>query len=300
MTDERPVTQPRSRVNPALLAVCELPLRVSRFAARPGTALSKRPGIGWELNSSREYEFGDDPRSVDWNATARTGSLQVRTQFADVSVVLQLFPLLTRSMLVGHRRSKHAAQVEALMFLAALGSSRGHRSSLYVGAAPKVSLPARNPAVLVESLLGYDLLTGPALPGTEDALDTLQPAISPTLLVATVDLGTLRSRTRSLLEVSAGRDLCVLFVYDPTEVSPPAVGWMAFSSGAGAPSRHLLDTSRVRRYRERVRTEIAAVKHEIEVAGGRFLTVTTDRDVHEQMVEQLAAQRGNGGNLSLP
>lgn len=43
-----------------------------------GTTVSKRRGVGRDLIGMREYQPLDDPRSIDWKATARTSKMIVR------------------------------------------------------------------------------------------------------------------------------------------------------------------------------------------------------------------------------
>ena len=47
--------------------------------------LRQRAGVGLEFMDCREYVAGDDPRTVDWRATARTRQLQVRRYHQDAS-----------------------------------------------------------------------------------------------------------------------------------------------------------------------------------------------------------------------
>ena len=41
------------------------------------------PGAGSDSGDGRRYEPGDDVRRIDWNLTARSGDVQVRTTIAD-------------------------------------------------------------------------------------------------------------------------------------------------------------------------------------------------------------------------
>jgi uncharacterized protein (DUF58 family) len=56
--------------------------RLALGAAAGGYASAFR-GAGLEFEGTREYTPGDDPRRVDWNVTARTGRLHVKTFVAE-------------------------------------------------------------------------------------------------------------------------------------------------------------------------------------------------------------------------
>ncbi|WP_353354826.1 DUF58 domain-containing protein [Intrasporangium sp. DVR] len=56
-----------------------LPAKLSRLRQIDGRSAVRRRGQGTEFDSLRDYVEGDDVRSIDWRATARRGSVVVRT-----------------------------------------------------------------------------------------------------------------------------------------------------------------------------------------------------------------------------
>src|SRR6201999_4486086 len=85
-------------------------------------------GSGLDFAGMREYVETDDARHIDWNATARLSTPQVR-QFLedrDVSVWLRLGP--AASMTVGRPgRGKHDVLAELALLLARLFGRNGNR-----------------------------------------------------------------------------------------------------------------------------------------------------------------------------
>ena len=69
----------RVRVLPAFPSRKHLPSRLARLRELDGRAAVRVRGQGTEFDSLREYVFGDDVRSIDWRATARSKSTVVRT-----------------------------------------------------------------------------------------------------------------------------------------------------------------------------------------------------------------------------
>lgn len=87
---------------------------------RPGVrgagAPVKRRSDGFEFAELREYVDGDDPRRIDWAATARAGGLQTRVVFEDHALTLAAVLDGSGSMLVGRRESNAARALAAAEF----------------------------------------------------------------------------------------------------------------------------------------------------------------------------------------
>ena len=67
------------RALPAFPSLRHLPGRLARLRELDGRASVRVRGQGTEFDSLREYVLGDDVRSVDWRASARSRSVVVRT-----------------------------------------------------------------------------------------------------------------------------------------------------------------------------------------------------------------------------
>ncbi|AWX94417.1 DUF58 domain-containing protein [Paracoccus mutanolyticus] len=111
----------------------------SALAERPGTTATRRRGQGHEIREIRPFAEGDEPRHIDAAATARSGSLQVRSFHEDRERNLLLIADFRRPMLwgtAGRLRSVAAAEVLALM---------GWQASLHGGAVGVVALTDDGP-----------------------------------------------------------------------------------------------------------------------------------------------------------
>jgi uncharacterized protein (DUF58 family) len=92
-------------------------VRGARRSARRGSARrSPRPGDGLEFSQLRGYVDGDDPRRIDWAATARAGGLQTRVVFEDHALTLAAILDGSASMHVGRRESNYARALRAAEF----------------------------------------------------------------------------------------------------------------------------------------------------------------------------------------
>ena len=67
------------RVLPPFHSRKHLPSRLARLRELDGRAAVRVRGQGTEFDSLREYVRGDDVRSIDWRASARTRTVVVRT-----------------------------------------------------------------------------------------------------------------------------------------------------------------------------------------------------------------------------
>jgi len=87
---------------------------------RPGVrgagAPVKRRSDGYEFAELRGYVAGDDPRRIDWAATARAGALQTRVVFEDHALTFAVAIDASGSMFVGRTRSNYALASDAASF----------------------------------------------------------------------------------------------------------------------------------------------------------------------------------------
>jgi uncharacterized protein (DUF58 family) len=187
------------RVLPAFPSLRHLPSRLARLRELDGRAAVRVRGQGTEFDSLREYVRGDDVRSVDWRATARTRSVVVRTwqPERDRRVVLVLDTGRTSAGRVDDVPRLDSA-MDAALLLGALAARAGDLVSLVAG---DLGVRARTKGTHSRDVL-EDL---------QDAMSRLEPVLAETSwtrLVGAVD------------GVSRQRALVVLL----TPLEPSAVG----------------------------------------------------------------------------
>lgn len=93
-------------------------LRLPRTARalRDGNTAGTQAGASVELHDFREYQPGDDPRHLDWNAVARTGRLVLRLRREEVSPRIELLIDGSRSMAISDAKRARVREL-ALLFL---------------------------------------------------------------------------------------------------------------------------------------------------------------------------------------
>lgn len=116
----------RVTVLPEFKASKHLPSRLARLRELDGNTSVQIRGQGTEFDSLREYVRGDDVRSIDWRATARSTTTMVRTwrPERDRHVVILVDTGRTAAARVGDG-TRLDASLEAALLLGALASQGG-------------------------------------------------------------------------------------------------------------------------------------------------------------------------------
>ena len=108
----------------------ELELAASRRirSQRFGQSRSRFRGSGYEFDSHRKYEMGEDLRRVDWNVSARMQELHLKRHFEEKEVVVFLVVDVSRSMRFS--TAKWSKGIRTVQVAATLGFSAAAASCL--------------------------------------------------------------------------------------------------------------------------------------------------------------------------
>jgi uncharacterized protein (DUF58 family) len=253
----------------ALLRAIELSVRKKMDGLLAGDHRSNRLGQGTELAQVRAYVPGDDVRSIDWNATARTGQPHVRVHVAERALTTWLVLDTSASMAWGTQDRRKSDVAEGVALAVTHAATRGvNRLGLVTfGGADAGHRPPSQGRVgmlaVSTALQSLDHGTGArSQDGPTDLADALgrvgRLARSRALIVIVTDLRGDRSLPwRTPLLALAGRhDVVVVEVVDEREQQLPAVGELTLVDPETG--RHLrVDTSSPR-LRERFAAAAAA------------------------------------------
>lgn len=189
----------------------------------PGAATPRpRRADGYEFAEVREYVPGDDPRRIDWAATARAGTLQTRVMYEDHALVLAAALDASLSMFVGRTRSQYDRAGDALALWYGLASSED-RCVRVCG--PVVVADARRRGLSAAHLC----IASTDKPGTNfaAALDTVLAAVprdASLLLVSDFHEG--EALQPSLRRLAARYDVTALYARDPWHDGLPLSGFV--------------------------------------------------------------------------
>ncbi len=120
-------------VSDNILRRLELPVMRRLEGLLQGDHKSPSRGDGLDLADLREYQFHDDVRRMDWNATARLGTPYVRDYIEDREIPVWFLLDMSPSMLFqGVSVSKHAVLSEFTNLMCRLLLSRGNRAGAMI------------------------------------------------------------------------------------------------------------------------------------------------------------------------
>jgi uncharacterized protein (DUF58 family) len=218
-------------------------LRIARrgriLATRQGGHLSRFRGRGIEVEESRLYQPGDDPRNMDWRVTARAGRPHVKCFREERERPVWLLVDQGPTMRFGSRvafKSVIAARAAALLGWSV--TERGDRlgglvfdESWHLEQRPR----ARNAGLLplLRALsLGPAAQPGGGFIGLPTAADQLARRVRPGSLVFVLsDFIGLDAHDPWIGRLCGASELVLIHVVDPLERQPPAPGRYPVSAG---------------------------------------------------------------------
>jgi len=207
---------------------------------RPGEYSAATGGAGLDFADLRPYAPGDDPRHIDWRASARAGETRVRGYHADVNRPLCLLMDRRPAMAFGTRRRLKVTQAaRAALWLAGRAMRGGRELAGVIIDEPCRWLPAATGAAALERLAG--LATAPRPPAVADAPGPPWERILAGLrgrlpagagLVMLSDFHGLDASHRAILGAVARHcDTTAIQVVDRAERALPAAGMLELSWG---------------------------------------------------------------------
>jgi uncharacterized protein (DUF58 family) len=244
-------------------------------------------GIGTELAQIREWEPGDDVRRIDWNATARSGDIQVRVDVAERALTSWVLLDVSPSMRFGtaDRRKWDVAEGVAVA-VGHLASRRGNRVGVATfGGTTSLMLRPRQGRV---GLLGV-LLAVRRDPKTERVGRTsiglalthvARVARQRSLTVVVSDFRGPRDWRAPLLRLASRHAVVAVEIRDPREQELPDVGHIWLVDPETGRKLHV-DTGRRRlreRFAETADTERADVARELASLGVPHIVLSTGGD----------------------
>lgn len=258
-------------------------------------------GQGVEFAEVREYEPGDDIRSIDWNVTARAGRPFVKRFIEERQLTILLCvdaSASTRFGTIGRSKARLAAEVAAVLAMAA---SRNNDRVGFIRYSDAVDLflPPRKGRTHLLRVMRECLDTEPR--GTDagvfDALQMVRSVVRRHAIVFLLsDFQTPAERHRPLagaLRMAAHRhELIAVRTTDPRERSIPAMGLVEVVDPETG-RRALVDTASAsgrRRFADSVEVQRAGVERMLRSARTDLIDVTTDRPFGTELLRYFHAR----------
>lgn len=282
-TSAPPATSAESELRDLLKRVRQVELRAKKKASSSTTGAwhSRYKGRGMAFSESRAYTSGDDPRHVDWRATARSGDMFVKQFVEERELTLLLVVDVSGSMTTGSRarlRRQLGAEVAAVLALSASKNQDKVGLVAFSSSVDRLVRPAKGRGHILRVVRDV-LATRPTTSGpkTTTPTTTLTPALEAaghllrqrSIVVVVSDCIGFGLPVQKLRALAARHDVAVVEVRDVLDHTLPDVGLLSVRDAeSGKPT--LLDTSdkKVREaYRARFDTARKQREEDLKKAG---------------------------------
>ncbi len=202
-------------------------------------------GQGMDFSEVREYQPGDDIRSIDWNVTARTHVPHVKRYVEERELTVMFAVDVSRSTMFGsgvRRKRPLAALVTAILAFSAIRNNDRVGLMLFSDKVEKYLKPRKGRSHALRVIT--ELLHEPEAKGTDivDAIQTmnrLQRKRAVVFLITDFQQPDIR---RALAVTNRRHDLIAISITDPRELEIPNVGLIELED-AESGDHLLIDTS---------------------------------------------------------
>jgi uncharacterized protein (DUF58 family) len=260
-------------------------------------------GAGLEYSDVREYQAGDDPRTIEWNITARSDRPYVRESLPDRGLDAWLLVDITRSLDWGTARC--LKRQLALEFAAVVGQlliGRGNRvgALLFDDRVRSIIPPSAGRTALLQLIArmerATDGQTPSAVEGGQGAGPTdLGRALAeagrlirrPSMMVLISDFMTPGGWQQPLSALAIRHEVVAVWITDPREGEIPDVGVVTFEDPESG-EQILVDT-RSAHLRARFQQAAAAQRGTIRADLLRARAAVAEMSTSAELVPQLVA-----------
>jgi uncharacterized protein (DUF58 family) len=259
-------------------------------------------GTGIDLAGLREYQPGDDVRTIDWNVTARTTVPYVREYTEDREITAWFLLDLSPSVDYGTApadRQKREVLLDFVGALARILTRRGNRvGAIVYGDGVQATVPVTSGRIAVLRLLDR-LQQQPHLDKAQatdlaDLLDTANRTIKRRSLVVIVsDFISEPGWDRPLFLLDRRHEVLAVRVVDPRERELPDAG-IVLLEDAETGEQLEVDTGDAgfrERFAEAAGARDAEVTGALRRAGVDAMTLSTDEDIVRSIVRMAVERR---------
>ncbi len=245
-------------------------------------------GTGLDFADLREYQPGDDIRSIDWNVTARMDTPYVRQYLEDREITAWFLLDLSPSMAFGAMdRNKQSVVVDFVATLARLLTRNGNRvGAMLYGSQIESTIPPRGGRNQVLRLINELMKRQPTSNGSMTDLSTLLESAANSikrrsLIFLVSDFICVPGWDRPMNLVAQRHDLLPIRLWDQREVELPEVGVVLVEDSETGEqlSVDTRDKKLRRRFAEAARRREEELVETFKRAGVDHLPLSTEEDL---------------------
>ncbi len=215
-----------------LKKIRQIEIRTSRLAQEllTGAYHSAFKGRGMDFEEVREYQIGDDVRTIDWNVSARTGVTHIKKFREERELSIAIMVDISASGIIGSgAQSKRDLAAEIASVLAFSASKNGDRVGLILFSDQvEKFIPGRKGRSHIYRLIHEILFFVPEHQGTscERALNFLNHVFPRRAIVFLISDFIDEGFEKNLKVTNQKHDVIAIHVSDPTEAALPKAGWV--------------------------------------------------------------------------
>jgi uncharacterized protein (DUF58 family) len=250
----------------------------------------------------REYQPGDDVRSIDWNVTARMDTPYVREYVEDREITAWFLLDLSPSVdfgTVDTERVKRTVLTDFVATLARLLTRRGNRvGAMFYGSTVERIIPARGGRDqvlrLIDDLLRHPRLANAPFTDLSPLFDAGQRTIKRRSLVFIVsDFISAPGWERPLSLLNRRHEVVAVRLLDPREIELPDVGALIMEDAETGEQLYVdtHDAAFRRRFRDAAERREAEMNGAFGRAGVEALSLSTDEDLVRAIVRMATIRR---------
>lgn len=268
------------------------------WAQLSGSQHAVQKGRGMEFSEVRQYQPGDDIRTIDWRVTARTQKphTKVFTEEQERPAIIAL--QLTSELFFGSHirfKSVQALQTAALFAWLTLQNNDRIGGLIFNQHSHHWIAPKHHQShvmrLLKQGLQLQEELTEPGQANPENwhqTLLTLQKNIKPgTQLILIGDLLSMnRDAFQTLHQLRRHADLIACHIYDRLERSLPHLGLVKLTNGKQTVQIDSEDPEWRKRYQQRYEQQLFHVKHQFLAQRVPFIELAADADPVAELLHQ--------------
>src|SRR3989449_5543576 len=269
-----------------------------------GDERSSLRGAGLEYSDVREYQAGDDPRTIEWNITARSDRPYVRESLPDRGLDAWLLVDITRSLDWGTARC--LKRQLALEFSAVVGQlliGRGNRvgALLFDDRVRSIIPPSAGRTAFLQLIARMERATQTPADGPTDLSRALTQAgrliRRPSLFIVLSDFMTPDGWQKPMSSLALRHEVIAAWIRDPREGEIPDVGIVTFEDPENG-QQILVDTRNAHlraRFQEAAQGQRDAIRKDLLRARAAVAELSTAAEVVPQLIpfiKQREAQRG--------
>ena len=269
-----------------------------------GDERSSLRGAGIEYSDVREYQAGDDPRTIEWNVTARSDRPFVRESLPDRGLDAWLLIDVSRSLDWGTARClKRQLAVEFAATVGRLLVGRGNRvgALLFDERVRAIVPPSSGRTALLQMIARVERASSGPAAGTTDLARALTEAgrliRRRCLLIVLSDFMAADGWQRPLGSLAVRHEAVAVCITDPREREIPDVGVVTFEDPESG-QQILVDTRDVRlrtRFQDAANGQRETIRDDLVRARAAVAEVSTAAELIPQLIrfiKQREAQRG--------